>query len=242
MFSKFTSRKIKRFTLIELLVVVLVIAILMAMLLPSLMKAKRSAQQVHCASNMRQLGLAYGMFLTDNNCKFPNSNTNGKAKGHWVGKGDSIAANKNGVLWEYVGDWRVYHCSADKEHDYRSYSINARLNGERRASKHKGGLRLSQIERSTSEVLHFIEESDPRGYNMNSFYVNIPPFQTWKNCDYAGAYHGKWYNVSFMDGHLRSYRLVWEESYIASTCGYTGFSITKGNPDPTWLYHTQPLY
>src|SRR5258706_2819420 len=53
------------FTLIELLVVIAIIAILAAILFPVFAQARESARQTMCASNMRQVGLAARMYITD---------------------------------------------------------------------------------------------------------------------------------------------------------------------------------
>ena len=56
----------RSFTLIELLVVIAIIAILAAMLLPALSSARNSARTAHCASNLKQLGIAAHMYTNDN--------------------------------------------------------------------------------------------------------------------------------------------------------------------------------
>ena len=80
--------KLQKFTLIELLVVVAIIAVLLAMLLPALAKAETRGKDATCRNNLKQQGLAFHMYITDN--------------ADWVAP---VRVNANGGSGSNVRDW-----------------------------------------------------------------------------------------------------------------------------------------
>lgn len=132
----------KGFTLIELLVVVSIIALLVAILLPFLGRARESAMDVICQSNLRQLGIAQASFAGDNNGKFANSD-------EWVWNSNRLPdgtdfaqyrldptrhnATEEGTLFPYTNDTALYLCPVAEQtiprisEQYRSRWLGDRL-------------------------------------------------------------------------------------------------------------------
>jgi prepilin-type processing-associated H-X9-DG protein/prepilin-type N-terminal cleavage/methylation domain-containing protein len=71
--SKFAPKRPQRvgFTLVELLVVIGIIALLISILLPTLSRARASARDVQCASNMRQIATSLVNYTIDFDSRFP---------------------------------------------------------------------------------------------------------------------------------------------------------------------------
>ena len=70
-------KKLAGFTLIELLVVISIIALLVGILLPALGAARRTAQNVQCLSNERQMGVATFVYADQNGGSLPFGANNG---------------------------------------------------------------------------------------------------------------------------------------------------------------------
>jgi len=62
------------FTLIEMLIVIAIMAILAAILFPVFAKAREKARQAACSSNLKQIGLAVMMYISDYDQVLPDPN------------------------------------------------------------------------------------------------------------------------------------------------------------------------
>ena len=67
----FARRRGLGFTLIELLVVISIITFLIGLLLPALSRAREAARITGCLSNLRQISVGVGLYLTDHNDDLP---------------------------------------------------------------------------------------------------------------------------------------------------------------------------
>lgn len=93
-------RVVPAFTLIELLIVIAIIAILAAILLPVLSAARRRADQIYCANNMKQLCLADLIYVTDNKLFMqPSASAYLGNNSEWIGPMlDNISVNTNVLI------------------------------------------------------------------------------------------------------------------------------------------------
>jgi prepilin-type N-terminal cleavage/methylation domain-containing protein/prepilin-type processing-associated H-X9-DG protein len=110
------------FTLIELLVVMAIIALLAALLIPALSRAKESARQTHCASNLRQIALAARLYVDEHNDWFPSQPGDGLRPVAVGGDG----RNYYDLLMPYLGKPDAWLCRSTEPRPGRlmSYHMN----------------------------------------------------------------------------------------------------------------------
>ncbi len=190
--------KTRGFTLIELLVVIAIIAILMAVLMPALNIARDQARRIHCISNVKSLTLSWLLYKDDNDDKLvgghPARSSDAWMLGPQGNDPDPIEKAKEGLrrgkLFEYAKKVEVYECPSDERRKranqlaYGSYSVAGGMNGEEKEWSNRAVFTYGEIPHPASKLV-FVEEIDPRGYNMGSWVMNregnswIDPLAIW---------------------------------------------------------------
>src|SRR5207237_177313 len=65
------------FTLVELLVVIAILALLLSLILTALARARANASAVACCAHLRQIGVAFAVYASDNGGKLPDPGDTG---------------------------------------------------------------------------------------------------------------------------------------------------------------------
>jgi prepilin-type N-terminal cleavage/methylation domain-containing protein len=214
------------FTLIELLVVVSIIAVLAALLLPAIAMAKGAAQQLQCASNLRQLGMAALTYSDEHD---------GMIVHPWTAA-DGVAWDQRlcaGYLGISQGIARMLWCPSNPSARWSSKTVDGlTLRGRRSYAmagcaaswgntlprdqaavwlywhdhRQAGSRSLSAIRASSTTAL-FIETPDlhPVVKDANNRFMDWPGTVAGNATALFGA-HGGIDNIAFYDGHVAAYR------------------------------------
>ncbi len=247
-----TSARSTAFTLIELLVVIAIIAILASLLLPALSKAKTRAQAAACASNIKQLQLAWTLYADDNDDRLVNNHGVGETRAlrqTWVNHVQDWGASEDNTNILYLtkallgpfagGAARLYKCPSDRSVSevgprIRSYAMNS-LVGDPGELTNRFNPAFVQVFRPSdftrpSQTFVFLEEH-PDTINDGFFMNRLDDGAKWGNL--PASYHNSTANFSFADGHAETHRWVAGSTLVPPVKGALATG-TAAEPPTDW--------
>jgi prepilin-type N-terminal cleavage/methylation domain-containing protein len=188
------------FTLVELLVVIGIIALLISILLPSLNRARRSAQELQCLSNLRQISVACVAYTNDYNGYLPlglrrpgPSSTHADQNTHWFTLIRGYVTGGSMVEQDDSGDKvaGLFRCPSAQQLEISKashYSSHPILMPDLQSSNRKRGFKaykLSRLGGRASEVVLVFDGTQPLpdpdakavGYHLDTDSTTDPGFR-----------------------------------------------------------------
>lgn len=206
--------KQRAFTLIELLVVIAIIAILAAILFPVFARARNRANMAKCLNNLKQLGVAFGMYTDDNRGQLPGAWADDRIpQNNWAGcMGPSRWTYiERGQLYPYTRNAGIYICplSVNKKAVSITQAIPAGLTNRKYPLSYSMNSYLSSRKpdgeaiQNPSLMMLLIEEA--RDTETGGIGINDCVYMTDQNYtnDQPGIVHYDGTNILYLDGHAR---------------------------------------
>jgi prepilin-type N-terminal cleavage/methylation domain-containing protein/prepilin-type processing-associated H-X9-DG protein len=233
--SNRSSRRPSAFTLIELLVVIAIIAILAAILFPVFAQAREQARKITCTSNLKQLTNAWLMYAQDYDETWVTTGKGYPPNSTTCSDDSNDANDANYLIQPYVKNFNIFYCpdrtaiqipnacgTLDPTCRLIGYGMNYgpfhnragyglfHISTKLTKGNYWEGCRHYFPGRTLAEFVSPAEMVAELDTNDDAQYTNSPYDQCQNDTGnpvtcYPEIRHGGRYQVSFTDGHAKSW-------------------------------------